>query len=89
VRKARRARGAKRRARLVTVGKRRFRIPQRKRRNYLVRVRVRPKHVAYFHRTRRRRVLASGRARFYDNSVVRAKRRFFLYRPSGVKRGRR
>jgi hypothetical protein len=83
---ARRVRRSGGRRRRVHLGTRRFNIPSRSR-NRILRVRLSPSDRRLIARRRRTRVLARARVTMGDPPLTGiARRRFFLYRPSGLSR---
>jgi hypothetical protein len=84
MRKVVRVRG-KRKAKNVTLGKKKFSYPA-KRRNALVRVKLSRKNAAAASRKRRTKVTAVASVRFGDGTRAKPSRKFWLYRPSGRKR---
>ena len=71
----------KRKARLVTIGRRRFSYPA-KRRNALVKVRLSTRNVRKASARRRVRVTGVASVRFGDGTTGKPSARFYLYRPS-------
>ncbi len=84
MRKVVRVRG-KRKARNVTLGKKKFSYPAKKR-NALVRVKLSRKSAAAASRKRRTKVTAVASVRFGDGTRDKPSRKFLLYRPSGKKK---
>jgi hypothetical protein len=75
----------KRRVRTVTLGKKRFNYPA-KRRNAVIRVKLSSKRARAASVKRRQRVTAVASVRFGDGTRARPSRKFWLYRPSGKRR---